>query len=87
MSSLHSKLIPLHVLRLKRALTITDIRQDITRFLCASKGLFTNLPSLRNVEDLAYEIVSPTYLKGLKVSAAVGFVGRLLYESFESSKR
>ena len=75
------------MLRLKRALTITDIGHDITRFLCASKGLFTNRPSLQNVKDLAYKIVPCPSLRnfedlayefnipeGLRVSAAVGFV-------------
>ncbi len=36
---------------------ITDIGQDITHFLCASKDLFTNRLSLQNIEDLAYKIV------------------------------
>ena len=79
---------------------ITDIGQNITRFLCTSKGLFTNRPSLRNVEDLCYEIVprpslrnfeylayKSNILESLKVSAVVGFVGRLLLvRVFETSK-
>ncbi len=73
-----------------------DLANEIPTYLKVSgyplpsdllEDCFTNRTSLRNVEDLTYEIVSPTYLNSLKVSAVVGFVGRLLYESFESSKR
>ena len=43
------------------ASTITDISQDITRFLCTYKGRFKNQPSPQNVKDWAYKSNS-TYL-------------------------
>ncbi len=54
-------------------MTIIDIGQNITRILCACKGLFKNCSSLQNVKDLAYKFNIP---EGLRISATIKVVER-----------